>query len=262
LTDAHPVVDLRLFAGRNFGFGVAALSLAYGLFFGNVVLLPQWLQQYMGYTATDAGMALAPVGILAILLTPVVGRSVSRFDPRIMVTFAFLMFAVVLGLRANFSTQTDFATIMVPTILQGSALAFFFIPLTTLTLVGIPPDRIASAAGLSNFVRIMAGAMGTSIATTAWDNRATMHHQHLVEKLGTGDPVATEALSKLNAAGLSTDQAMAQVNRLIDQQAFTLAVDDIFWLSAVCFIVLIFSVWLTRRPPRFTTTPVDAGGAH
>src|SRR6476469_7646015 len=83
LTDDHPVVDIRLFARRNFLFGASALSIAYGVFFGNVVLMPLWLQQYMGYTATDAGWALAPVGLFAILLSPLVGRNVSRIDPRI-----------------------------------------------------------------------------------------------------------------------------------------------------------------------------------
>ncbi|ALT77223.1 DHA2 family efflux MFS transporter permease subunit [Paucibacter sp. KCTC 42545] len=263
LTDKHPVVDLRLFARRNFVFGAATLSVAYGLFFGNVVLLPLWLQQYMGYTATDAGMALAPVGVLAILLSPVAGKNVARFDPRWMASFAFVMFAVVLGMRSNFTTQTDFATIMIPTILQGAALAFFFIPLTTLTLSGITPDRLPAAAGLSNFVRITAGAMGTSIATTLWESRATLHHHHMVEQLSLGNPVAGETLGKLMAGGLSETQALAQINRLIDQQAFTRAADDIFLASAMIFVLLISTIWLTNRPPKLTgATTVDAGGAH
>ena len=263
LTDKHPVVDLRLFAQRNFAVGVGTLSLAYGLFFGNVVLLPLWLQQWMGYTATDAGFALAPVGLLAILLSPVVGKNVDRFDPRWMATFAFLMFGVVLGMRANFTPQTDLVTILIPTFIQGGAMAFFFIPLTTLTLSGIPPERIPAAAGLSNFVRITAGAMGTSISTTLWESRATLHHQHLVEQLGLGNPIAGETLSKLTAAGLSPEQALGQLNRLIDQQAFTRAADDIFLGSAVLFVLLIGSVWFTRRPPKIVGAPaVDVGGAH
>src|SRR5690242_1477349 len=96
LTEDHPVVDLRLFARRNFWTSSLAMSLAYGAFFGNVVLLPLWLQQYMGYTATDAGILLAPVGLLAILLTPFVGRTVNRIDPRVFVTGAFIVFALVL----------------------------------------------------------------------------------------------------------------------------------------------------------------------
>ena len=234
----------------------------YGLFFGNVVLLPLWLQQYMGYTATDAGMALAPVGILAILLSPLVGKNIGRIDPRWMATVAFLLFALVLSMRANFTTQTDFATIMVPTILQGAALALFFIPLTTLTLTGLAPDRLPAAAGLSNFVRITAGSMGVSISTTLWESRATLHHAHLTERLSLGDPVAGETLAGLRAAGLTADQALTQINRLIDQQAYTRAADDIFLASGAVFVLLIAALWLTRRPPKTASTSVDAGGAH
>ncbi len=263
LTDEHPVVDLRLFARRNFAFGALALSVAYALFFGNVVLMPLWLQQWMGYTATAAGMALAPVGLFAILLTPLVGRKVSQWDPRRMATGAFVVFALVLWLRSNFTVQADFVHILVPTLIQGAAMAFFFIPLTTLTLAGIAPERIPAAAGLSNFTRITAGAMGTSIATTLWDSRAAMHHAHMTEPLVQGQGPFAATLDALRAAGLSPDQALAQVNRLIDQQAFTRAVDDIFLGSAYLFIMLIGLIWLTRRPPRIMSgASVDAGGAH
>jgi DHA2 family multidrug resistance protein len=263
LTDEHPVVELRLFGRRNFAFGVLATSVGYGLFFGNVVLLPLWLQQWMGYTATDAGMALAPVGILAILLTPIVGKQVAIWDPRRMASVAFIIFAVVLWMRAGFTTQTDFNTILLPTALQGGALALFFIPLTTISLSGLAPQRLPAAAGLSNFVRITAGAMGTSITTTLWDSRAALHHAHLVERLQTGDPALTEALAGLRNAGLGEGAALAQINRLIDQQAYTRAADDIFLASAWVFIGLIGLIWLTRRPPRMAgSAAADAGGAH
>src|SRR5581483_1839170 len=103
LTEAHPVVDLRLFAGRNFSIGTLCTALAYALFFGNVVLLPLWLQQWMGYTATLAGMVMAPVGVLAIVLSPLVGRLVNKVDPRRLVTIAFIVFALVLYMRSLFS---------------------------------------------------------------------------------------------------------------------------------------------------------------
>lgn len=267
LTDEHPVVDLTLFKGRNFTFGALSLSVAYALFFGNVVLLPLWLQQYMGYTATTAGMALAPVGFLAILLTPIVGRKVGQWDPRRMATGAFIVFALVLWMRSRFTTETDFVTVLIPTVIQGGAMAFFFIPLTTITLSGLPPDRIPAAAGLSNFVRITAGAMGVSIATTLWESRAALHHAHLTETLVQGQGVFAQTLNGLTASGLSMQQALAQVNRLIDQQAYTRAVDDIFMGSAAMFLMLIASIWLTHRPPRATAgaptdAPTDTAGAH
>ncbi len=263
LTDEHPVVDIRLFARRNFLFGAGTLAIAYGLFFGNVVLLPLWLQQYMGYTATDAGMALAPVGVLAILLTPMVGKNVAKWDPRWMATGAFILFSVVLWMRSNFTSQTDFGTILLPTLIQGGAMAFFFIPLTTITLAGLPPERIPAAAGLSNFVRIMFGAMGTSIATTLWDNRATLHHTRLVEQMGLNGAQLDAATTTLAQAGVPTAGAYASINRLVDIQAFTWAADDVFIGSAITFLFLIFTIWFTRRPPKIAGAPsADAGGAH
>jgi DHA2 family multidrug resistance protein len=260
LTEKHPVVDLRLFGRRNFTMGVIALSLGYGVFFGNVVLLPLWLQQYMGYTATLAGMALAPVGFLAIILSPVVGKNVSRVDPRVLASTAFAIFAVVMLMRSHFNTQVDFATIMVPTIVQGGALAFFFIPLVTLTLAGISPQQMAAASGLSNFARISAGSFGTSISTTLWDHRATLHHAQLAEKLTPYDPTTTQALANLQASGLTPDQALGSLNRLVDQQAYLLSANDIFYGSAMLFLALIAVVWLAK--PAAGPASAEAAGAH
>jgi DHA2 family multidrug resistance protein len=260
LTQEHPVVDLRLFTRRNFAVGVLALSVAYAMFFGNVVILPMWLQQYMGYTASAAGMAVAPVGLLAILLSPLVGRNVSRVDPRALATVSFAGFALVLWMRSHFTVQSDFGTIMIPTIMQGAAIAFFFVPLSAITLNGLTPDRIPAASGLSNFVRITAGAMGTSTVSTIWDNRATLHHVHMVEKISNSDSSAVEAFGALTSTGMSWDQAAAQITRLIDQQAFTRAADDVYLASAFLFVCLIPIVWLAK--PKKGQMSADAGGAH
>ena len=261
LTDKHPVVDLSLFKRRNFWSGAVATAVAYGLFFGNVVLLPLWLQQWMGYTATQAGMIMAPVGLLAIFFSPVVGLTVSKIDPRRYATFSFLVFALVLWMRSNFNTQADFVTIIIPTIIQGIAMAFFFIPLVTITLSGLTPDRIAAASGLSNFLRITAGAMGTSITTTLWENRAALHHSQLAESVNQGNNAATSAMSGLASSGLSTEQVMGQINRIVDQQSFMLATNDIFYASAILFLLLIPLVWLAR-PQRGGAGGDAAAGAH
>lgn len=255
LTDEHPVVDLKLFTKPNFIFGCLSLSIAYGLFFGNLVILPLWLQQWMGYTATTAGMALAPVGLFAILLTPLVGKKVAVWDPRVMATIAFILFALVLWMRSHFSTQSTFEIILVPTLIQGAALALFFIPLTTVTLAGLPPERIPAAAGLSNFVRITAGAMGTSIATTLWEQRAALHHAHLVEPLNQGSGALSMVSSELTKLGLSQAQIFTQINRLIDQQAYTRAADDIFLISGWIFLGLIALIWFAQRPSKMSGSP-------
>jgi DHA2 family multidrug resistance protein len=261
LTDEHPVVELRLFARRNFWTGTVSTSIGYGVFFGNVVLLPLWLQQYMGYTATDAGTIMAPVGLMAILLSPFVGNTVGKVDPRKYVTFAFVVFALVLWMRSRFSTQADFGTIMIPTVIQGIAMAFFFVPLTTITLSGLPPDKIPAASGLTNFVRITAGAFGTSISTTLWENRATLHHAHLAEAVNNGSSAAQSAINGLAGSGFSSDQVLGMINNIVNQQAFTMAADDIFYVSAAMFILLIPLVWLSH-PQKGGAGKEAAAGAH
>ncbi|WP_313082450.1 DHA2 family efflux MFS transporter permease subunit [Pulveribacter sp.] len=261
--EEHPVVDLTLFKNRNFWAGALATSVGYGLFFGNVVLLPLWLQQYMGYTATQAGDIMAPVGLLALVLSPIVGKTIGRVDPRRYATFAFVVFAIVLWMRSRFSTQADFATIMVPTIIQGISMAFFFIPLVTITLSEIEPSRIPAASGLSNFMRITAGAIGTSVTTTLWERRATLHHAQLTENLLPASPGFEQAMAVLRAAGMSDMQALAQIERMTTQQAFMLAANDIFYASAVLFMVLIPLVWLAHAPRPHAGGAADAAaGAH
>jgi DHA2 family multidrug resistance protein len=261
LTEAHPVVDLRLFARRNFWTSTLAMALAYGTFFGNVVLLPLWLQQYMGYTATLAGMVLAPVGILAILLTPFVGKNIHKIDPRILASGAFIIFAGVLLMRSHFNTSADLTTLLVPTVIQGAAMAIFFIPLVTLSLSGLAPNQIPAASGLFNFSRITLGSFGTSIATTMWDRRASLHHAQLAERISQFDPNSTQALAGMQAGGMSPQQSYESLNRIIDQQAYMLSANDIFFVSAVIFVLLIAVVWLAR-PEKTAGAAGAAAGAH
>jgi DHA2 family multidrug resistance protein len=262
LTEEHPVVELRLFLRRNFWSGTVAISVGYGLFFGNVVLLPLWLQQFMAYPSFDAGMMLAPVGIFAMILSPIVGKNISKFDPRYLVSFSFCVFAVVLIMRSHFSTQADFTTMMIPTVIQGIAMSFFFIPLSVILLSGIRPDKIPAASGLSSFVRIVAGSFGTSIATTVWQDRAAMHHAHLAESINQGNATAMQVLGGLSSAGLTPEQALGQVNRLIDQQAYTLAANDVFFASAMIFLLLIPVVWLSRPKQAGAASADASAGAH
>jgi len=262
LTDDHPVVDLRLFKRRNFSMGTLAISLGYGAFFGNVVLLPLWLQQYVGYTATLAGMVMAPVGFLAIIGAPIVGRNVHRWDPRIIATIAFAVFALVMWMRGAFTPDVDFATILIPTVVQGIAMACFFIPLVTVTLAGLRPDQLPAAGGLSNFARITAGSFGTSISTTLWDHRATLHHAQLAEHVTAYDPVATQALAGMQASGMTPDQALAALNRVVDTQAALMSATDIFRASAVLFLLLIPVVWLARPTHQAAGGSAAASGAH
>ncbi|NYH99809.1 DHA2 family efflux MFS transporter permease subunit [Cupriavidus plantarum] len=258
--EKHPIVDIHLFGGRNFAAGVVAISVAYGLFFGNLVILPLWLQTIVGYTATDAGIVMAPVGIFAILLSPVIGRVLPKVDARWVATAAFITFGIVSFMRSGFTTGVDTRTLMIPTLIQGAAMAMFFIPLTSIILSGQPPARIPAASGLSNFVRITFGAIGASISTTIWENRAALHHAQLIEQVNPFNPAYVEQLDHLTQLGMSRAQAMGVIERNISLQASMLGANDIFWISGVLFFVLIVFVWLTKRAQG--GGGADAAGAH
>jgi DHA2 family multidrug resistance protein len=140
-------------------------------------------------------------------------------------------------------------------------MAFFFVPLTTITLSGLPPEKIPAASGLSNFARITAGAFGTSISTTLWENRASLHHAHLAEAVNNGSVAAQSAIRGLGASGMSSDQVLGMINNIVNQQAFTMAADDIFYISAAIFILLIPMVWLSH-PQKGAAGKEAAAGAH
>ncbi len=248
LTDAHPIVDLELFRHRNFAMSALALSLAYGVFLGTMVIQSLWLQTQMGYTAQWAGYALAPVGIFAVLLAPVVGRGLQYVDPRRFATVAFIVFAICFFWRTQFTTSADFATIALPQLLQGVAVSMFFAPLVSINMGGIAPERMASASGTQNFLRTMCGSFGTSLAVALWTRRESVHRSQLAEHVNTYDPQSTLFSARLGDAGMPPDQIHAVLDRLLSGQANMLATNDVFWLCGCLLIALIPVIWLTRPP--------------
>lgn len=247
LTEANPIVDLRLFKGRNFLAGTIAISVAYAVFFANLVVLPQWMQQYLAYPAVNAGLVTAPLGIFAVMLAPVLGKLMPKAELRILSTLSFLGFAAVFFMRSHYTTGVDTFTLVLPTLLQGIPTALFFVPLTAIILSGLPPEKIPAAAGLSNFVRVFCGAVGTSLATTAWNDRAILHHAQLVEQASPGNPNYSAALEVIQSVmHLSPGQATVYFEKQLNTQAIMLGLNDIFWMSAVIFVAIVPLIWLTK----------------
>ena len=162
-------MNLRVFRYRGFTVSVIALVFAYGTFFASLVVIPQWLQGSLGYTATWAGYATAFNGVAAVMMAPVVAKLSEKFDPRLLVSFGILWLGGTSLLRVFWWTsEADFWTLAIPQLIQGAGMPFFFIPLTTLALGAVREEEVASAAGVMNFLRTMAGAVGTAIVTTMW----------------------------------------------------------------------------------------------
>jgi MFS transporter, DHA2 family, multidrug resistance protein len=250
LTDKSPAVNLSLFRSRNFTIGTIAFCLGYAVFFANTLLLPLWLQTQLGYTATWAGLVAAPSGLAAVILTPFVARMSGKVDARILATVAFASFAASYYLRSGYTTSASFWDLTLPLMVQGIAMSTFFLAMLTISLDRIPPERIPTATGLSNFARITAGSFAASIITTAWDRREALHQSRLAEAIGTGVPyrMAEGALGRL---GLTETQAAAAVTRQMVGQAYLLASTDLFRLSAWLSVAMVVIVWCTRRasPP-------------
>ncbi len=261
LTEDNPIVDLRLFGQRNFLGGTIAISVAYAVFFGNLVLLPQWMQEYLNYRSVDAGLATAPLGIFAVILSPVMGRLLPRSDSRIIATLAFIGFAIVFYMRSQYVIEIDTWHLVLPTLLQGIPMAMFFVPLTAIILSGQPPHRIPAAAGLSNFARIFCGAVGTSLASAEWNNRTILHHVRLTEQASVDNPVFNQQIgSTQSLLHLDTQSAHAMFDFTVNTQAAMMGLDDIFYISAVIFLLIIPLIWITR--PGKGAGGADAAGAH
>jgi len=248
LTEAHPVVDLHLFGRRNFAIGSLCLMFGSMAFFGTVVLVPLWLQSFQGYTPLWAGKVVAFGGVLALLLGPVVGSNIHRIDARAIATFGFLVFAGVSIWASGFTPDVDYWTVALSRLLMGIGISCFFLPIITINLSGLPPAQVASASGLSSFMRNLGSSFGTAIMVSTWDHQAIAHHADLVERTTVFDPAANDYLDQLHAAGLGGEQALAMLDRTINAQAYLIATDDVLFLCGLMMLALIAPVWLTRPP--------------
>jgi len=257
LGEKHPIVDLSLFKNRNFALGVLAFCVGYAVFFGAIVLQPLWMQSWLGYTATWAGLVAAPSGVVAVLISPLIGRNLDKMDARIFASIAFVAFAVSYFMRAGYTADASFGAFVAPLLVQGIAMSTFFIAMLSILLDGIPQWRIPAASGLSNFLRITAGAFATSIVTTFWDRHAALHQTHLAEATSAYDLRLQQAMDALRASGLSDLQAISAMTRTMTGQAYLMSALDYFWISGWLCVVMIGFVWLTRRP-RAAAAPAAA----
>jgi MFS transporter, DHA2 family, multidrug resistance protein len=254
LGEKNPIVDIRVFRHRGFSAGTAAIALAFGAFFASVVLTPLWLQQVVGYTATQAGYATAFVGVFAVIMSPIAARLVGKVDLRITVCGGILWLGAMSLLRVGWNTDSDFWTLAMPQLLQGVGMPFFFIGLTALALGAVKPEETTAAAGIMSFVRTLCGAVGTAMATTAWDHASRVSRSELVPGMnGVGTTMAT-----LEARGLTHEQARGLIDRLVDAQASTIGASHVFVLAFVAFMISAVFVWLAPKPAH----TVASGAAH
>ena len=243
LGEKNPIVDIRVFRHLGFSVGTVAVALGFGAFFASVVLTPLWLQQVIGYSATEAGYATAFVGVFAVIMSPLAARLVGRIDLRISVCAGISWLAAMSLLRAGWTTDSDFWQLAMPQLLQGIGMPFFFIGLTALALASVKPSETTSAAGIMSFVRTLCGAVGTAMATTAWDNASRVSRSDMVGRLNGGDAT----MASLTAKGMSNEQARAVIDRLVDAQSATVGAVQVFFYAFAVFMIAAAIVWLAPK---------------
>ncbi|GAA4218978.1 DHA2 family efflux MFS transporter permease subunit [Sphingomonas endophytica] len=246
LTEKNPIVNLRLFAHRNFAAGSITLMLSYSAFFAVNVIVPLWLQKTLGYTAMWAGLAVAPMGILPVLLTPFMGRYARRFNMRLLVCTAFAILATTSFLRSGFVVQIDLQHIATLQLLQGLGLALFIMPINTILLSDLKPNEIAAGSGLSTFLRTVGASFAVSVTSFLWDRRALRHHAHLTEAASSYDPATRQALAAVGHGKPLIAETL--LNQTINLQAEQIAFNEVSFALGCIFLVAIGFVWLAKPP--------------
>ena len=253
-TAEHPIVDLRVFRHRGFSAAVLTISLTFAGFFAANVLTPLWLQSFMAYTATDAGMTTAWIGITAFFTAPMVAAMSMKMDPRKLVFVGVLWLGVITLYRTVATTDMSYWDIAMPLMLLGLGMPFFFIPSTAAALASVDEAETNSAAGLMNFMRTLSGAIATSMVTSYWEDEITRNRAELV---GVIDP-AQITYSQLIEQGLSEFQAMAVLERMVTEQSVMLATNELMLVVALMLIFSAFVIWLVPKPTR----TIDPSASH
>jgi DHA2 family multidrug resistance protein len=181
-------------------------------------------------------------------MSPIIGKNIQRLELRAVVTFAFIVFAFTSFWFSTFNSGASFATLVLPRFVMGIGIACFFIPLNQIFLSDLRPDQIAGASGLANFCRTLASSVSTAITVTLWQHRGEAHHASLTEYVNPASPAAMAYVQKLQGVGLHGQPQLTVLDQVVNREALTLAVNDVFWTCGILFLALIPILWLAKPP--------------
>lgn len=255
LFQEHPVVDLRLFKNRSFAVSNLLIFLLGFVLFGTTVLLPQFLQLFMGYSAQEAGMTLSPGALSIILFMPLIGYLVGKVQARYLIAIGFVITAFALYRMTDIDLQIDFKTAVYWRIWQSAGMAFLFIPITTASYVGVPKEKNNDVAGMLNLSRNVGGTFGISFVSTFLARHSQAHQSFLVEHLTPFDASyqstlhgATSALvDKGVAVASATRAAQGQIFQELVRQAHVLAYKDVLTVMTFAAIAIVPVVFLLKK---------------
>ena len=262
LRTRHPIVNLRVLKNRNFVSGIVLVTCLGGVLYGTTAALPIFLQTMMGYPALQSGYALSPRGLGALVTTALVGRLVGRVRNRVLMFIGFILLAGSSFWLGHINLQISVWNVIWPSVLNGIAISFIFVPLTTATMGYLRQDQMGNAAGILNLMRNLGGSFGIAMVTTLLSRRAQVHQAMMVAHLTPYDPaynehlaVAQQALTAGSGSYLAHQQALGLVYNSLLQQASLWAFVENFRVFGVLCLVCLPLVLLFKRVKRGAPAP-------
>src|SRR5215475_2962822 len=260
----HPVVDLRMLKDRNFAVATLAMFFLGFVLYASTVLIPQFLQEMMGYTAELAGLALSPGGAVIMFMMPVVGFLVAKVDTKYLIAFGCTISALSLFVMAGWNLQIDYKHAVTARMLQSFGLAFLFIPINVSAFAFVPKEKTNMGTGIINLARNIGASVGIATVTTFLQRRTQFHQAQLMEHVNTLSTTFQNRLHSIAAsfsAGGSSlpgaaSQAYGMVYGLVQRQAVMKAFIDNFYMLGIVFLVVIPVLMLLKRPPKGASAPV------
>jgi MFS transporter, DHA2 family, multidrug resistance protein len=254
--EKEPVVDLRMLANRNFAIATIAMFFLGFVLYASTVLIPQFLQQLLGYTAELAGLALSPGGAVIMLMMPVVGFLVSRVDTRILISFGCIVSASALFVMAGWDLGLDYGHAVRARMLQSFGLAFLFIPINVAAFAYVPREKTNMGTGIINLARNIGASVGIATVTTMLERRTQAHQARLMDHVNTLSQAYHNMLNGTQARLISAGSGLAEagsratgmIYSTVQRQAAMLAFIDNFKMLGVVFFAVIPVLLLLRRP--------------
>ena len=264
LRHKDPVVDLRMLKDRNFAVATLAMFFLGFVLYASTVLIPQFLQEMMGYTAELAGLALSPGGAVIMLMMPVVGFLVSKVNTKYLITFGCLVSSAALFVMAGWNLQIDYRHAVLARMLQSFGLAFLFIPINVSAFAFVPREKTNMGTGIINLARNIGASVGIATVSTMLQRRTQFHQSQLMEHVNflsaayRNTIAGTQAKLLLVGSGVqqSASQAYGMVYNTVQRQAAMLGFVDNFKMLGVIFMVVIPVLMLLKRPPKGAAAPV------
>lgn len=256
LTHKDPIMDLRLLGLRNFATAVTFSFILGMVLNGSTILLPQFLQNDLGYTAQLSGMALSPAGIVLALMMPVAGILASKFDPRVIIAIGFALTSYGLFHVTNIYLGVSFNTVVIYRIIQVIGIPLIFIPISTLNYVGVPREKFNQVSGISNFMRNLGGAIGVSLLNNFITRQGQIHRNAMTTHTNHANPFFERQLAGMTqnfkamgmGASEASHRALAQLSSQIDLQSNVLGFVSAFWVLGLMVLLLVPLPFIMRRP--------------